>query len=106
MKLNIVFNVTKLLSIFNVKVSAPFMEKHDVIYSRSVCATESCNEDYVGECAKRLYEHVKDHNGHNHSLHLVKHAEVIGSRYCNNAHCRKITEPLLVKKLKYPKENN
>ena len=118
MKLNIVFTVAKLLSIFNVKDSAPFIEKHNVIYSRSVCATESCNENYVGECARRLYEqHVKDHNGHNHSPRLVKHAgetdhlpidtanfKIIGSRYCSNAHCRKIAEPLLVKKLKYPRK--
>ena len=80
---------------------------------RSVCATESCNEDYVGECAGRLYERVKDHNGRDYSSHLVKHAvetahlpvdtanfEVIGSGYRNNSSRRKIAEALLVKKLK------
>ena len=76
-KPNIVFTGTKLSSSFNVKDLAPFTEKHDVIY-RSVCATESCNEDYVGECARRLYEHVKDHNGRNNSSHLVKHAGETG----------------------------
>ena len=81
-----------------------------VIY-RSVCATESCNEDYVGECCRRLCECVKDHNGRDHLSHLVKHAgetghlpvdtanfEVIGSGYRNNARRRKIAEALLVKK--------
>ena len=101
-KSNIVFSGTKLSSNFNVKSPEPFTEKHDVIY-RSVCATESCNEDYVGECARSLYESVKDHNGCDHLSHLVKHAgetghlpvdtanfEVIGRGYRNNA--RKIAE--------------
>ena len=62
---------------------------------------------------RRLYERVKNHNGRDHSSHLVQHAgetghlpvdtanfEVIGSGYRNNARCRKIAEALLVKKLK------
>ena len=110
-KPNIVFTGTKLSSNFNVIDPVPFTEKHDVIY-RSVCATENCNEECVGECARRSYERVKDYNGCNHSSHLVKHAaetdhlpvdtanfEVIGSGYCNNARRRKIAEVLLVKKL-------
>ena len=52
-KPNIVFTGLKLSSNFHVKDPVPFTEKHDVIY-RSVCATESCNEEYVGECGKRL----------------------------------------------------
>ena len=112
MKPNIVFTGTKLSSNFNVKDPVPFTEKHGVIY-RSFCAIESCNEDYDGECAKRLYERVKDHSGRNHSSHLVKHAgetghlpvdtanfEVIGSGYRNNPRRRKIAEALLAKKLK------
>ena len=111
-KPNIVFTGTKLSYSFNVKDPVPFTEKHDVIY-RSVCATERCNEDYVGECTIRLYERVKDYNGRDHSSHLVKHVvetgqlpvdtanfKVIGSGYRNNAHRRKIAEALLVKKLK------
>ena len=47
-KSNIVFTGTKLSSNFNVKDPAPFTEKHDVIYGL-VCATERCNEDYVGK---------------------------------------------------------
>ena len=111
-KPNIVFTGTKLSSNFNVIDPVPFTKKHDIIY-RSICATESCNEDYVGECARRLYERVKNHNGCDHSSHLVKHAgetghlpvdtanfEVIGSGYCNNARRRKTTEASLVNKLK------
>ena len=72
-KPNIVFTGTKRSCNFNVKDPVPFSEKHDVIY-RSVCATESCNEDYNGECARRLYKRVKNYNGRDHSSHLVKHA--------------------------------
>ena len=77
----------------NVKDLAPFIKKHYIIY-RLVCATQSCNEDSVGECARRLYEHVKYHNCRGHSSHLAEHAgetghlpvdtanfEVIGSGY-------------------------
>ena len=50
MKPNIVFTGTKLSPNFHIKDAVPFTEKHDVIY-KSVCATGSCNEDYIGECA-------------------------------------------------------
>ena len=95
------FTGTKLSSNFNVKDPVPFPENYDKIY-RSVCATESCNEDYVGKCARKLYERVKDYNGHDHWSHLVKHAgetgrlpedtanfEGIGRGYRNNARRRK-----------------
>ena len=99
MKPNIVFTGTKLSFNFNVKDPVSFTEKHDVIY-RSVCATESCNDDCVGECARRLYERVKYHNGCDNSSHLVKHVgetghlpvdianfEVIGNGYeCTTMH--------------------
>ena len=100
-KPNIIFTGTKFSSNFNVKDSVPLTEKHGVIY-RSACGTESCNEDYVGECARRLYERVKDHNGRGHSSRLVKHTgendhlpadrtnfEVIGSGCRNKARRRK-----------------
>ena len=101
-KPNIVFTGTKLSSNFNVKDPLLFTEKHDVIY-RSVCATERCNENYVGEWARALYERVKDHNGRDHLSRLVKRAvetghlpvdtgnfEVIGSGYRNNARLGKL----------------
>ena len=74
----IVFTGTKLSSNFNVKDPEPFTEKHDVMY-RSVCVTENCNEGYVGECARKLYERVKDHNGRDYLFHLVKHAGETGN---------------------------
>ena len=84
MKPNIVFTGAKLSSNFNVKDPVPFTEKHDVIY-RSLYATESCNGSDVDECARRLNERVKDHNGRGHSLHLVKHAGETGHLPVNTA---------------------
>ena len=63
-KANIVFTRTKCSTNFNIKDPVSFTDKHDVIY-RSVCATGNCNEDYVVECARRLYERENHHNGCN-----------------------------------------
>ena len=76
MKPNITFTGTKLSFKINVKDPVSFTKNHGKIY-RSVCATENCNEDYVGEFA-RLYEPIKDRNGCSHSSDLVKHAGNIG----------------------------
>ena len=112
MKPNTFFTGTKVSFNFNVKDPVAFMEKYDIIY-RSVFATESCNKDYVGKCARWLCERVKYHNGRDHSSPLVKHVgetshlpvetanfKVTGNGYGNNAWRRKIAEALLVKKLK------
>ena len=68
-KPTIVFTGTNLLSNFNVKGFVSFTEKDDVIY-RSIYANESCNEDYVGERARRLYECVKDHKVRDHFSYI------------------------------------
>ena len=61
----IVYNNTKLSSLLNSsKDVTAFEENHDVVY-RSDCATADCNADYIGECARRLNERVKDHNDRN-----------------------------------------
>ena len=69
---NIAFTGTKFSSNVNIKDPVTFTEKHDLIY-RSVFATVNCNEEYVDKFARMLYERVKDHNGCDHSPHLVKH---------------------------------
>ena len=61
---NNVFTRTKFSTNFNIKDPVSFTDKHDIIY-RSVCATVNCNEDYVVECARRLYERENHHNGCN-----------------------------------------
>ena len=111
-KPTIVFTGTNLLSNFNVKGFVSFTEKDDVIY-RSIYANESCNEDYVGERARRLYECVKDHKVRDHFSYIYKHAgetshlpvdtanfDLVGSGYRNNVRGIKIAETILVKKLK------
>ena len=63
---------------------------------------------YVDDCVRRLYENVKDHNGHNHSSYLVKDAgktghllldtanfEVTGSGYCTMHAVGKLQKPFL-----------
>ena len=58
----IVYNSTKLSSLLNSsKDVTAFEENHDVVY-RSDCATADCDADYIGKCARRLNERVKDHN--------------------------------------------
>ena len=71
---DIIYAGTRLFSrLNNVKDPTPFEEQHDLIY-HSVCNNDNCNDDYIGEVARRLKERVKDHNGHDKSSHLVKHS--------------------------------
>ena len=111
-KADIVYTGTKLSSqLSNIKDSTPFEEQHDLIY-HSICNNENCNDDYIGEIARRLKERVKDHNGRDKSSHLVKHSIESGhDPVCNenfrildrgysNTFKRKVAEALLIKKHK------
>ena len=69
---DIIYTGTKLSSqLNNTKDPTPFEEQHDLIY-HSVCNNDNCNDDYIGEIARRLKERVKDHNGRDKNPHLVK----------------------------------
>ena len=58
----IVYTGTKLSShLRNIKGQAPFEEQHDIVHP-SFCSAENCNENYIGENARRLDERMKDHN--------------------------------------------
>ena len=71
---DIIYTGTKLSSqLNNIKDPTPFEEQHDPIY-HSVCNNDKCNDDYIGEIARRLKERVKDHNGRDKISHLVKHS--------------------------------
>ena len=37
-------------------------------------SAENCNENYIGESARRLDERIKDHNGQDRNSHLFKHS--------------------------------
>ena len=87
------------------KDPAPFEEQHDI--------AENCNENYIGESARRLDERVKNHNGRDCNSHLFKHSvesrhdpvlksdfRIIGKGYRNNISRRKRAEALITKKIK------
>ena len=107
-----VYTDTIIASNFNIKDQTPFEEKHDLLY-RSVCGTDNCTEDYIGETGRRVIERVKDHNGRDHHSHLVKHVveanhipvttnnfTILNSGYRNNKRKRKIAEALMIKELR------
>ena len=107
-----IYTGTKLSSqLNNIKDPTPLEEQHDLIY-HSVCNNDNCNDDYIGEIARRLKERVKDHNGRDKSSHLVKHSiesgcdpvchgnfRILDKGY-NNTFKRKVAEALLIEKHK------
>ena len=52
----------QLSSCFNIKHKTKFPHKLDLVY-HAKCAEESCNDDYVGETARRISERMLDHSG-------------------------------------------
>ena len=93
------------------KDPTPFEEQHDIVYHSS-CSAENCNENYVGESARRLDQRVKGHNGRDRNSHFFKHSvesrrdpvlkndfRIIGKGYRNNTYRRKIAEALFIKKM-------
>ena len=69
-KIEVTYTGTKLGSQFNIKDPIPKMHNHDIIY-HIVCLKNNCNEDYIGECARRLNERTKDHNGRDKNSYLT-----------------------------------
>ena len=56
-KTNAAFLGKQLSSCFNIKDKTNFPHKNDLVYHVK-CADESCNDDYVGETAKRISKRV------------------------------------------------
>ena len=96
----------------NIKDPTPSEEQHDIVY-HSFCSAENCNENYIGESARRLDERMKDHNGRDRNSHLFKHSvesrhdpvlkndfRIIGKGYRSNTSRTKIAEALFIKKMK------
>ena len=104
----IVYTGTKLSSqLKNMKNPTPFEEQHDIVY-HSFCSAENCNENYIGESARRL----DDRNGRDRNSHLFKRSgesrhdpavkndfRIIGKSYMNNTRRRKIAEAVFIKKM-------
>ena len=72
-KVQVSFTGHKLSSCFNIKDKTKFEQRHDVIYL-GTCPETTCNDNYIGEAKRRIFERVKDYNGRDFKSHLLKHA--------------------------------
>ena len=101
-KIGVAFKSTKLSSCFNVKDKIVFEQNHDLIYHKK-CPEANSIDDYVGEIARRIVERIKDHNGRDHTPHVLKHSiekshknvstidfKIIDKNFNNNKRKRKI----------------
>ena len=52
------FTGNKLNSCFNIKDKTKFEHRHDVIYLRK-CPETTCNDNYIGEAKRQIFERVK-----------------------------------------------
>ena len=106
------FTRSKLSSYFNIKHKTKFEHRHDVIYLGAFPET-TCNDNYVGEAKRRIFERVKDHNGKDFNLHLLKHAlennhqhvsvkdfKIIGNGFRGKNKKKNVAEALLIREIK------
>ena len=97
---------------FQVKDRTIFDHNHVVIYHGN-CPEKSCNDNYVGETARKISESVLDNTKKDINSHLYKHSieadhqslkisdyRIIGNGYLSNWKEQKIAEVLLIKELK------
>ena len=61
----------KLSSQFNIKEKTNFEDQHDLIYHVN-CPIPTCEDNYIGETARRINERIKDHNRRDHKWHMLK----------------------------------
>ena len=72
-----------------------------------------CNDNYIGEAKRRIFERVKDHNDRDFKSHQLKHAlenyhqhvsekdfKIIGNVFRGNNKKRKVAEVLLIREIK------
>ena len=71
-KTDTAFQGKQLSSCFNIKDKTMFQHKHDLVY-HATCAEESCNDDYVSETARCIFERVLDLSGRDKNSHILKH---------------------------------
>ena len=109
--LQITYTGKKPSSQFNIKDKTNFEHRHDLIYHVS-CPLPTCDDNYIGETTCRIHERIKDHNGRDDKLHMLKHSiekhhdhvtqenfKVICKNFKNNKWKRKISESLWIKDL-------
>ena len=71
-KTDIAFQGKQLRSCFSIKDKTKFMHKNNLVY-HTKCAEESCNDDYVGEMASRIFERVLDYSERDQNSHILEH---------------------------------
>ena len=111
-KTDVAFQSKQFSSCFNIKDRTKSSYKHDLLYHAN-CAEGSCNDDYVGETAKRISERVLDHSGRDKNSHILKYQiekqhpclqyknfKVISSGFGNNPKKRKLSEVLWINTLR------
>ena len=90
---------------------ANFQHKNNVVY-HSICPSQGCHENYIGETNRRIVERIQDQNNIDKNSHLLKHArekghthvwennfKILGHNYQLNIE-RKISESLYIRQLK------
>ena len=108
----IVYSGKKLPSYFNIKDQTKMQHQNDPIYYTE-CPENDCMENYVGEIERSLQERVDEHGGKDNKSHVLKHTYVSGHKgvsindfkvpkngFKNHKMKRKISEALLIKKIK------
>ena len=105
-EIEVTFKSTKLSSSFSVKYKIDFEHNHELMY-RTNCPEPTCIDDYVGEGAFQIVERITDHNGKDHTSHVLKHSiershknvnttdfKIVDKNFDNNKGIQKITEAL------------
>ena len=101
----IAYTGKKLSTCFQIKDKSKFDHQRDLVY-HAKCPSELCDENYIGECGRRMAERVKDHNRRDHKSYILKHSletgheHVISRNFNGNKRKRKIAESLLIKQLR------
>ena len=102
----------KFSTCFQIKDKIRFDQHHDSVF-HAKCPSELCHINYIVESDTRITERIKDHNGRDHKLHILKHSletghehvtssdfSVISKNFNGNKRKRKFTESLLIKQLR------
>ena len=53
------------------KDKAKFEHQHDLVYHAK---WPDCDDNYIGEVGRRLWEFVCDYSGEDHKSHMLKHS--------------------------------
>ena len=70
-KTDIAFQGKQLSCCFNIKDETKLPDKHDLVY-HAKGAEENCDDDYVGETARRISEKLLDHSERDKNPHILE----------------------------------